>query len=82
MNQNNLIDEMLKELSHWLPAGTADIRQDLEKNLRQVMQQGLDKMGLVTREEFEVQRGVLLRTRAKIEAMEKQLADLEQRLSQ
>jgi len=39
-------------------------------------------MGLVTREEFEVQRGVLLRTRAKIEAMETQLAELEQRLNQ
>ncbi len=47
MNQNNLIDEMLKELSRLLPTGLADISQDLENNLRQVMQQGLDKMGLV-----------------------------------
>ena len=82
MNQTKFIDEMLSEVSRLLPSGTAGISQELEKNLRQVMQQGLDKMGLVTREEFEVQRGVLLRTRAKLEALEQQLDQLEQRLTQ
>jgi BMFP domain-containing protein YqiC len=38
-------------------------------------------MELVTREEFDLQRGVLERTRAKLEAMETRLGDLEKALS-
>ncbi len=40
---------------------------------------GLSKLDLVTREEFEVQRAVLKRTREKLEALEAKLADIEQR---
>jgi len=37
----------------------------------------LGKLDLVTREQFDVQRKVLERTRNKVEALEKQLAELE-----
>ena len=50
---------------------------DLEQNFRSVLKGGLQKLDLVTREEFEVQEAVLARTREKLEALEKQVAELE-----
>lgn len=53
--------------------------KDVEKNLRAVLQGVFAKLDLVTREEFEVQQAVLLKTRAKLEALEAQVAALEAR---
>ena len=50
---------------------------DIEKNLRAVLQSIFAKLDLVTREEFDVQQAVLLRTREKLEALEQQVAQLE-----
>jgi BMFP domain-containing protein YqiC len=50
---------------------------DLESNFRSVLQTGLGKLDLVTREEFEVQQAVLARTREKLEALEAKLEDIE-----
>ena len=44
------------------------------ENVRAMMTQGFSKLDLVTREEFDVQRCVLLRTREKIEELERQVA--------
>lgn len=51
--------------------------KDLEKNLRAVLQGVFTKLDLVTREEFDVQQAVLLRTREKLEALEAKVAALE-----
>ena len=51
--------------------------EGLAKNFRSVLRGGLQKLDLVTREEFEVQEAVLARTREKLEALEKQVAELE-----
>lgn len=53
--------------------------KDLEKNLRAVLQGVFSKLDLVTREEFDVQQAVLLRTREKLEALEAKVAALEAR---
>ena len=45
-----------------------------------ILQGGLAKLDLVTREEFEVQRAVLLRTREKLEALEQAVQWLEAEL--
>ncbi len=55
------------------------MREDLETNFRSVLATGLNKLDLVTREEFEVQRAVLARTREKLEALEKRLAEHEEK---
>ena len=55
------------------------MRDDLESNFRGVLRSGLNKLDLVTREEFEVQEAVLARTREKLEALEAKLAALEKR---
>jgi BMFP domain-containing protein YqiC len=45
-----------------------------------VLQSGLARLDLVTREEFEVQRAVLLRTREKLEELQRNVAELEAQL--
>jgi len=62
-----------------VPPGLKDARADLEQNFKSTLQAGLARLDLVTREEFEVQRAVLQRTREKLDAIERQLAALEAR---
>lgn len=50
---------------------------DIEKNLRALLSSSFAKLDLVTREEFDVQREVLLRSREKISQLEARLAELE-----
>ncbi|KFN49575.1 ubiquinone biosynthesis accessory factor UbiK [Arenimonas composti] len=71
------IDDLARKLGDLVPPGLRDARSDLEQNFRATLQAGLGKLDLVTREEFEVQRAVLLRTREKLDALERQLAELE-----
>jgi len=71
------IDDLAKRLSGALPPGITAFRQDLESNFKSVLQSGLAKLDLVTREEFDVQAGVLKRTREKLAALEARLAALE-----
>ncbi len=54
--------------------------KDLEKNMKAMLNQGFAKLDLLTREEFDVQAEVLARTRAKLEALEARVAELENRL--
>ena len=51
--------------------------KDIEKNVRAMLQSGMQKLDLVTREEFDVQQEVLLRTREKLAELETRLAQLE-----
>lgn len=53
------------------------MRKDLEEGFQSVLQNGLTKLDLVTREEFEVQEAVLARTREKLEALEARLKEYE-----
>ncbi len=54
--------------------------KDVEKNLKAMLNQGFSKLDLLTREEFEVQAEVLARTRAKLDALEARVAELESKL--
>ena len=75
------IDELAQRLAAILPPGLKEAREDIGGNFRSVLQAGLGKLDLVTREEFDVQRCVLLRTREKLETLERQLAALEAALN-
>ena len=79
MNEKSLQD-LVRKLIDAIPDGLQSVRSDLEKNFRSVLQSGLDKLDLVTREEFEVQEAVLQRTREKLEALEERLKELEENL--
>jgi len=74
----SFIDELSHQLESALPAGFELARDDLERILKSSVAAALSRMDLVTREEFDVQRAVLLRTREKLEAMAERLAQLEQ----
>ena len=71
------IDDLARRLNDLVPPGLEDARADLEKNFRAALQAGLGKLDLVTREEFEVQKAVLRRTRDKLDALERQLDALD-----
>lgn len=71
------IDELARRLADAVPKSLRSVKDDLEKNFRSVLQSGLGKLDLVTREEFEVQEAVLARTRQKLEALEERLQSME-----
>lgn len=71
------IEQVLNELRANLPG---DFAQDAKNNLRAALQAALARLNLVTREELEVQTAVLARTRARLEELEKQVAELEKAL--
>ena len=73
------IDELARRVSELIPPGARAAGDELQANVKATLQAGLAKLDLVTREEFEVQRAVLLRTREKIDALERALAELEAR---
>ena len=76
--QKSFIDELSQQLESALPAGFELARDDLERIIKSSVTAALSRMELVTRDEFDVQRAVLLRTREKLEAMTERLAKLEQ----
>ena len=74
---DNSIEDLARKLAEALPEGLRSMQQDVEESFRSVLEAGLAKLDLVTREEFEVQEAVLARTRQKLEALERRLAHLE-----
>ena len=74
------LDDLARRLSNLVPPGLREGREELQQNFKSVLQAGLGKLDLVTREEFDVQRAVLLRTREKLEKLERSVEELEARL--
>jgi len=76
MTSQNLIEEIDRKMKEILARGPA---ADLEKNLRALLASAFGRLDLVTREEFDVQREVLARTRARLQELEAKLSELEKR---
>ena len=74
MANPKILDEIGSKVSELLASSPA---KDLEKNARALLASGFSKLDLVTREEFEVQREVLARTREKLAELEHRVARLE-----
>lgn len=72
-----VFDEIANTLGKLLPPGASDIKDDFEKNAKSAIQSAMGRLDLVTREEFDVQAKVLLRTREKLEALEARITELE-----
>jgi BMFP domain-containing protein YqiC len=75
-----ILNELAKKIVGLLPTDMSVLKQDVEKNIKALLQGTFQKLDLVTREEFDVQTAVLARTREKLEALEKRLKDLEKHL--
>jgi len=74
MKNPHLLDELVDKLGQVLPKGVAegaaDLKSDFEKNARAAVQSTLEKMDLVTREEFDLQVALLAKTREKVDRLE------------
>ncbi len=75
-----IFDDFAKKISEGLPSGVKNFQEEMEKNVKTMLQNGIAKLDLVTREEFEVQTQVLARTRSKVDELEIKIAQLEQQL--
>ena len=68
---------LAKRLADVIPQNMRTASEDVERNIRGVLDAGLAKMNMVSREEFDVQAAVLQRTRNKLEQLEATIAELE-----
>lgn len=75
------IDDIANRLAGAVPPGFSNLKDDMEKNFRAILQGALGKLDLVSREEFEVQKSVLAKTRAKLDELEKRVAAMERQAS-
>lgn len=71
------LDDLARRLSAAMPKGVAVLQEDLQRSLRATLEAGLNKLDVVTREEFDIQVAVLARSRAKLEALEARVRALE-----
>lgn len=69
-----LLDKIASQISALLPEQAG---QNIKQNVQQVLARQLNKLDVVSRDEFDAQQAVLLRTREKLEALEKQVAAME-----
>ena len=76
-----LLDALSDQASRLFSSDTAQPRAELESQFKVLMQGAFSKLDLVSRDEFDSQMVVLARTRARLEALEKQVAELEARLN-
>lgn len=74
MDTSNFFNDLQSKINQVLESSPA---KDIEKNMKAMLNQGFSKLDLVTREEFDVQAQVLAKTRAKLEALEVRVAELE-----
>ncbi len=73
MEKTAFLDELQQRLASLIEGTPA---ADLQRNLKALLNQQFAQLDLVTREEFDAQTRVLARTREKLEALEKRLAEL------
>lgn len=75
------LDDLARRLAASMPKGVQVLQEDLNRSFRASLEAGLSRLDLVTREEFDVQAAVLARSRAKVDALEQRVAELEQLLA-
>lgn len=74
MDPKQFLDQVQSQIAQLLQTAPA---QDLEKNIRALLTQGLAKLDMVPREEFEAQALQLARIRERLDVLEKRVAGLE-----
>lgn len=70
------LEEIAQQVANALPPGLKNVAEEVENKTKQILQGQLNKLDVVTREEFDVQTQVLLRTREKLVVLEKQVSEL------
>ncbi|ESS71271.1 hypothetical protein MGMO_112c00090 [Methyloglobulus morosus KoM1] len=80
MFDSKSIDDIANRLANAIPPSFNHLKEDMEKNFHAILQSALARLDLVTREEFEVQKAVLAKTRQKLEALEQRVAEIEKQI--
>jgi BMFP domain-containing protein YqiC len=75
------IEDIARQINDSIPAGVKDFAGGLEQRIKQILQQQLSKLDVVTREELDVQQQLLLRLRQRVDQLEQQLATMQQSAS-
>ena len=73
MQGSDRLIELVEKLSSLIPEGSQEFKDDVKSNIKVLLEDYLRKLNLVSREEFDIQKEVLLKTRLKIEELEKKL---------
>ncbi|GMM68517.1 MAG: accessory factor UbiK family protein [Pseudomonadota bacterium] len=76
------LEELAKQIADAIPPGVKNMAEEVEGRAKTVLQSQLSKLDLVTREEFDIQSQVLIRTREKLDAMESRISELEAKLEE
>lgn len=71
------LEEMAKKIAEIIPQGVGNVPSGIKDQVKVVLSRSLEKMDLVSREEFDIQVAVLAKTRQKLEALEKVVSELE-----
>ena len=74
------IDELARRIADLMPESATRFQQEIEKNLKAGLKGVLQKMDLVTREEYDVQTAILERSREKLAQLEQRVAELEAKI--
>lgn len=80
MFDSKSIDDIANRLANAIPPSFNHFKEDAEKNFHAILQSALARLDLVSREEFEVQKAVLAKTRQKLEVLEQRVAEIEQQV--
>lgn len=82
MIDNQTINQLSDRISELLPPGLQQVKADFDSRVKQLLQQQLSSLEMVSREEFDIQARILERTREKLESIETKLKQLEASLAQ
>lgn len=80
MFEPSTLNDLAKRLAGAIPGDLHLLKADMEKTFQAILQASFSRMNLVSREEFDVQRSVLARTRDQLEALETRVAELERQI--
>ena len=77
-----MINQFIKQFNQAFVPGAQALGDEMQMQVRSALSSALQKMNLVTREEFDTQQAVLARSREKLDALELQISELEKTIQQ
>lgn len=77
MTKTHFLKDLASQLTDALPSHVSTFKKDFEKNCHAILTKAFTKFDLVTREEFDTQTKVMIRTRKKLEELESHIKALE-----
>ena len=81
MIKPQVVEDVVDKIGQLIPQDLKTIREEFHNNAKAVLVAGLKKMDLVTREEFDVQKAVLAKTREKLKMLEAELKHIQNKIN-